>query len=168
MSLGERACMTAVLAAAATFAAACLVSDAWLLLGVPAFTAGAWLLSRRMRRLRVGGASLFILVCGAGAGLLAGLSPVLMLCAVLGGLGAWDLEALALGARGAADRAAARRLEKAHVTRLLLILGAGALLGAAGLFLRLHLGFAALLGLAVLLAAGLRSLARSLGKGGSS
>jgi hypothetical protein len=165
MLSAEVAFAASVIAAAGAFVAACLVARTWLLLPVPIVTAGAWLLSRRARRPRLGGASLAVLVCGSAVGLLVGLSPVLMLCVALMGLGAWDLESLAQASRGAADRASARRVEKAHFARLSLILGAGALLGAVGLFLRLHLGFVVLLGLAALLAVGLRFLVRALGKG---
>jgi hypothetical protein len=167
MSLSERAGAASAAAAAAAFVAACIAARAWVLLPVPSAAAAAWLLSRRPRGRFLAGVSLAILVCGSGAGFLAGLPPLLLLATILAGISAWDMRQLALTSRDAADPAAVRRVEKAHLGRLLLILGAGALLGAAALLLRHSLGFPAVLCAAILFALSFGTFLRSLGKGGT-
>jgi hypothetical protein len=165
VSLSEKAFLASGTTAAAAFAAACVVSGVWVLLPVPLAAVGAWLLSRRPRWSPLGGMGFAVLMCGSGVGLLAGLSPLLMLGVALAGVSAWDMGSLSHAARGASDPGSARRVEKAHLVRLLIILGAGALLGSAAILLRRPLGFAALLCVGVLLAISLGVLLRSLGKG---
>ena len=161
---GSRAFAAAVLVAASAFTAACLLARSWLLVPLPLIAAAAWLLTLRFPRRRISGACFAVLLCGAAGGLLAGLSSPLLLVATLAGVAAWDLEALVRAARGAADPVVAGHAVMAHVGRLVLILLAGALLGAAALFLRLPLGLGVVLGLAALLAVSLGILARSLAR----
>jgi hypothetical protein len=52
----------------------------------------------------------------------------------------------------------------AHAARLIIVLVVGALLGAVALFLRVPLGFGAILGIAALLAVSLTILLRSLAR----
>jgi hypothetical protein len=161
---GSRAFVGAVVIAASAFAAAGLLARAWVLAPLPLALAAGWLFCLRLPWRRLSGACFSVLLCGAAAGLLAGLPAPLLLAATLAGVAAWDLEALVRASRGAAAPAAARHAVLAHAARLIVILVVGALLGAAALFLRVRLGFGAILGIAALLAVSLTILLRSLAR----
>ncbi len=164
MSLSGKAFTVSAAISVTALFAACLVAGSWVLLPVPLAAAGALLLSRRPRLSRLVGVAFAVLLCGCGAGIVAGLAPLLMLAGSLAGIAAWDLDSIARAARGAADPGTAQRVEKAHVARLLGVLGAGAVLGVAALFLRHSLGLAALLCAGVVLAASLGALLRGLAR----
>ncbi len=160
MSLSQRAFIIASAVSLVCLAATSAAVRAWPLLAVPATTAFLWFVPGLGSRARP--AALAVVVCGGAAGVLAGFPPLLALGAVAAGLAAWDLGALSQRVSGVADPEAARRVERAHLQRLLLTIGAGCVLGVVTFALRVRLAFAPLLGLGVLLAAGLGVFLRSL------
>ena len=165
MSLGEKAFTVSAAIAVMTFSAACLAAGSWTLLPVPFVAAGAGAFSRRPRWAPLVGVGFAVLVCGCGVGIAVGLAPLPMLVVSLAVIAAWDADALARAARGTADATAARRVQKAHLLRLLAVLGAGALLGLAAMLLRHPLGLAVLLCAGFLLAFSLGALLRGRGRG---
>jgi len=78
-----------------------------------------------------------------------------MLAGVVGALSAWDLDHFARRLRGPGKVEGAHALERRHLQRLLIVDGAGLLLGAVALRARIELGFGAALLLGVLATLGL-------------
>lgn len=109
---------------------------------------GAWLVGLRRAWPAAGALGLLGLAGAAAAGVALGVAGPLALVAVAAALAGWDLERFAARIRGASGDTAA--VERAHLRQLLGILGAGLLLGALALALRLALSFGAALLLAAL------------------
>ena len=99
----------------------------------------------------------------AAAGVLLGVAGALALAGVVAGLAGWDLGRFARRAHGA-GLAAGEALERAHLRRLLLVLGAGLALGGLALSLRVSLSFGWALLLAGLAIGALARAIRLLGR----
>ena len=164
MSLSRGAFLASMATGATSACIALGLAGAWPFIPAPLLLTAAWVAAWRGERSRLSSACFAAGVCVCAAGMLAGLSPFLMLAACISFLGAWDTGALCRKTSRASDRSAARRLEAAHVGRLLLICAASAALGAAALLFRLRPGFGVLFLLGAALTIGLGSLVRMLGK----
>jgi hypothetical protein len=150
--MARRAFAAAVALSTGALLLGCLLARAWPLLPLPVVTTGAWIVCRRVSVRAVADAAAVVTAGAAGAGVIAGLSPVLMLAAALGAVAAWDLEWLARAAQDTADPAAARQAARFHAARLAAVLAAGAVLGAAAVLLRTAVPFAAILAATAVLA----------------
>jgi hypothetical protein len=84
------------------------------------------------------------------------------LTGVVGALSAWDLHHFAQRLRGSGQVEGTRALERRHFQRLLVVAGAGLLLGAVALGARIELGFGIALLLGVLAVLGLTRTTRFL------
>jgi hypothetical protein len=95
-----------------------------------------------------------LIVLGSGAGLIMGLSPVLLLIAVALSLGAWDLSLFNQRLTAAIGVQEKKRLERQHLGRLAMVVAVGLLLGVIPLFLQFSLSFiwAVVIAVAVLFA----------------
>jgi len=90
-----------------------------------------------------------------GLGVLMGRSPVLMLVGIIAALAAWDLDRFDR-LIGPLNTGAVQQIERQHLRRLLVVGGAGLVLGLAAVLLRVKFafGWAALLGIISVLALG--------------
>lgn len=147
--------------AAASLVAGGLSKGVWqVVVGALALAALWWLTQRREAgwRVHVFG-PLFLL--GSAVGVLwPGLSPALMLAAVLFSLAAWDLDHYLRRVERLEGVDDSPALQKAHLRRLLLVLALGALLGGVALLAPLRLGFGPAVLLALLAVVGLSRLIR--------
>lgn len=121
---------------------------------LPPVLAAFWIFSEGRGMRRLGEVPFPILTTACAVGILSGLSAPACLTAQVCALAAWDMRRFHGKSRLAPDNEEARRAEKRHMERLVPVLAVGALTAACGLFVRVRLGFAALLGLGILLAVG--------------
>jgi hypothetical protein len=164
VSLSKAVFLASAAGAAAAQCVALGLFGAWMVLPAPLLVAATWVAAWRGKRARLSSACFAAAVCLCAAGMLAGLSPSLMLAGCIASLGAWDAAALGRRTARAADASAVRRLEAAHMRRLVVIAGVSAALGASALLVRIRPGFGLLFLLGAALTVGLGSLVRSLGK----
>ena len=164
MNVARGGFISSVALALLVLCGACLVSNHAALAIVPLACAGPWFLCLVPRVRRLSGPCFAAVLVVSSAGLVVGLSLAAMLAGVLFSLAAWDLEEIAWRCRGAADTVRAKNMALAHLVRLLVVVGAGAVLAAAGLLLRVSLSFPVVLGTAALLMASLGILVRGLAR----
>ena len=109
------------------------------------------LLPRKLRPTWLPTAVLAASVCLAGAGLLSGASPLLMISGATLALAGWDLALFERALSTGPSNQRAALLEKKHIESLALALGAGLFAAVAVRFIRFEVGFGGLV-LIVLLA----------------
>ncbi len=114
-----------------------------------------WVVGQWRRWGWVASVALVLLIGAAAVGLWLGAGGGWMLVGVVAALVAWDLDRFAWRMRAAGRVEDADALERCHLQRLLTVSGAGLLLGAAALSLRVRLGFAVAFLLALLAVLGL-------------
>ena len=123
---------------------------------VVALVVGAfWLVGRRRRWGWVASVALVLLIGVAAVGQQGGAGGGWMLVGVVIALVAWDLDRFIWRVRAAGRVKEVDALERRHLWRLLLVAGAGLLLGTAALSVRIRLGFVVAFLLALLAMLGL-------------
>jgi hypothetical protein len=120
---------------------------------------GVWLAGLRLATLRprwnwLHSLALLLYTVAAGLGMLLRLPPGWMLAGLVGAVSAWDLEYFARRVRSVGEEVADRRLERQHLVRLAVVMGAGMAAAGGALLLRarFRLGVGLLAGLVALLA----------------
>jgi hypothetical protein len=98
----------------------------------------------------------------AALGILAGSAPIVLMLGVVATLAAWDLFSFSTRLRRTPQVVGAAALVGAHLRRLGMVVGVGLLLGVLSLTVHFGLSFGWALGLALLVALGLRYLGRAL------
>jgi hypothetical protein len=114
-----------------------------------------WVVGQWRRWGWVASVALVLLIGAAAVGLGLGVGGGWMLAGVVATLAAWDLDRFAWQMRAAGRVEGADAFERRHLQRLLIVGGAGLILGAVALSLRMRLGFAVAFILALLVLLGL-------------
>ena len=134
---------------------------------VVALVVGAvWLAGQWRRWGWVASVALVLLIGVAAVGLGGGVGGGWMLVGVVVALVAWDLDRFAWRMRVAGYVEGVDALERRHLRRLLIVAGAGLLLGAVALSVKIRLGFAVAFLLAFLAVLGLSQVVRFLQREG--
>jgi hypothetical protein len=104
-------------------------------------------------KLAAGNIFFILMIVAAGLGPGNGANPFLMLISILAALAFWDLDAFLQRLALVEPSPITHELEHKHLRRLLVVLGAGLLLGGVGLVIKieLNLGWAVILGIVILI-----------------
>jgi hypothetical protein len=141
--------------ATGALALGCGTGGLWAQTALVLATGGLWLLGQWRRWRWTPSVALVLLVSAAADGILEGMPAGWMLCGTVAALAAWDLDHYALRRDGVARVDRARESEVGHLRRLSIVSGLGLLLAAAGLLVRVRLGFGVALLLGALVVLGL-------------
>jgi hypothetical protein len=144
-----------IVLAAAVLATGYGLNSLWGGVGVALVVGGFWLVGQWRRWGWVASVALVLWIGAAAVGLGMGVGGGWMLVGVVAALAAWDLDRFVWRMRAAGRVEDAGFLEQHHLQRLLTVSGAGLILGAVALSLRIRLGFAAAFLLAFLAVLGL-------------
>lgn len=120
---------------------------------------GLWIIGWR-RNWGVASVLLFCFLAAAGVGVLMGVWPGWMLLGVTASLCAWDLEGFRKGIKGGWRAEAVPEMERRHLRRLGLVSGAGLLLAAAAMLVRVRFTFGLALLVALLAVWGITGIVR--------
>lgn len=141
--------------AAAALATGYGLSGLWGGSAVALVVSAFWLVGQWRKWGWVASVALVLLIGAAAVGLGMGIGGGWMLVSVVVALVAWDLDRFAWRMRAAGRVEGVDALERRHLWRLLIVAGAGLLLGAVALSVKIRLGFAVAFLLAFLAVLGL-------------